>query len=88
MFLKPEITQTCAYRLGYDLDYDPKPNSRSHRSLLGLVDEIRDGVASIEPRNNIDIQSLMYVVGKEGYVREAIEARKKYEARKAAGNGR
>ena len=86
MLLKPEIAQTCAYRLGYDLDYDPRPNIRSYRSLLGLVDEIRDGIASLGPRDNIDIQSLMYVVGTEGYVREAIEARKEYEARIAAGD--
>ena len=50
------------------------------------MDEIRDGIASLGPRDNIDVQSLMYVVGKEGYVREAIEARKKYEADQAAGD--
>ncbi len=75
MFLKPEIAQECAYRLGYELDYEPRPNMESYRSYLGLVDVIRDGIASLEPRDNIDIQSFMYVVGKEGYVRAAIAHR-------------
>jgi hypothetical protein len=46
-----------------------------------LVHYIRNGIRSLEPRDNIDVQTFMYVVGKEGYVAEAAADRKKYEAR-------
>jgi hypothetical protein len=81
MLLKPELAQLCAYRLGYELDYTPAPNARSYQSYLGLIDQIRNGIGSLEPRDNIDVQTFMYVVGKEGYVAEAIAERSKYEAK-------
>jgi hypothetical protein len=31
------------------------------------------------PRDNIDMQTFMYAVGKEGFVRESLAARKKWE---------
>jgi hypothetical protein len=79
MLLKPEIAQLCAHILGYELDYDPVPNARTYRSYLGLVDHIRNGIAVLEPRDNIDVQTFMYVVGKEGYLAAAIADRRKFE---------
>ena len=35
---------------------------------------IADGISDLKPRDNIDVQSFMYVVGTDGYVREAIQA--------------
>ncbi len=79
VFLKPEIAQQCAFRLGFELEYHPAPNARTYRSFCGLVDTIREGIASFGTRDNIDMQTFMYVVGKEGFVREALAARKKWE---------
>ncbi len=79
VFLKPEITRQCAFRLGYELEYEPEPNGRTYRSFCGLLDTIREGIASLGPRDNIDMQTFMYAVGKEGFVREALAARKKWE---------
>jgi hypothetical protein len=81
MLLKPDLAQRCAHRLGYELDYDTSPNAHTYRSYLGVIDHVRDGILSLEPRDNIDVQTFMYVVGKEGYVAEAIADRKKYEAK-------
>jgi hypothetical protein len=79
MLLKPEIAQICAYRLGYELDYDPVPNARTYQSYLGLVNCIWKGIGSLQPRDNIDVQTFMYVVAKDGYVAAATADRRKFE---------
>lgn len=79
-FLKPEIVKTCAYRLGRELDYDPTPNPQSYRSFMEFVEYLRDGLEVLQPRDNIDLQTFMYVVGTEGYVAAAIENRNRWES--------
>ena len=75
VYVKPEILQNCAYRLGYELDYVPIPNPGSYRSCVGLYDMILEGISTHKARDFIDVQSFMYVIGKEGYVAEALKAR-------------
>ena len=75
MFLKPEVTKDCADRLGFELDYDATPNIETYNSLIELVSFIRHGIARLGPKDNIDIQSMIWVVGNEGYVAEAVNAR-------------
>lgn len=79
MFLKPTIVQTCADRMGYELRYDSMPNRDTYRSLLGFTTFLREGIAELAPRDNIDIQTFMYVVGKDGYVRHAVQDREARE---------
>ena len=80
MFLKPTIVQTCAERMGYELHYEPLPNRETYRSLLGFTEFLRNGIATLEPKDNIDLQTFMYVVGKDGYFRDAISARERWQA--------
>jgi hypothetical protein len=80
MFLKPTIVQTCAERMGYELHYEPLPNPETYRSLLGFTEFLRDGIATLRPKDNIDLQTFMYVVGKEGYVQHAVSDRERWEA--------
>ena len=47
----------------------------SYESLLEFTNFVRDGIASLEPADNIDIQSFMYVIGAPGYVRETVARR-------------
>ena len=75
MFMKPEVMQVCAYRLGFDLLYETPPTVESYRSLLELTDFVRDGIASLEPGDNMDTYSFMYAVGAPGYVRETVARR-------------
>ena len=56
-----------------------KPNMTTYRSCLELADTIRKGIESLKPRDNIDIQTFMYVVGKEGYVAEVTKRREDWE---------
>ncbi|MBJ6127389.1 hypothetical protein [Microvirga splendida] len=66
MFLKPEVTKDFAQRVGHrfaDL-YAAPLNISIYRSLLDLVGETAESIADFGPRDNIDIQSFIWVVGK------------------------
>lgn len=77
MFLKPMMVQRCAERMGYDLHYESLPNRDTYHSLLGFAEFVREGIADLEPKDNIDIQSFIYAIDKEGYVRDAIRDRER-----------
>lgn len=65
MFLKPTVTQDFSERVGlrFHHDYDPAPNAHTYEALLKLVAETRAEIAMLQPKNNIDIQSFIWVVG-------------------------
>ena len=65
MFLKPKVTSDFADRVGHDFHhrYSSEPSADTYLSLLNLVETTRKAIASLEPRDNIDIQSFIYVVG-------------------------
>jgi hypothetical protein len=70
--------------MGYEFHYDSTPNRETYASLLGLSALVREGIAALEPKENINMQSFIYMIGKEGYVRKAVEDR---EGREAPGLG-
>lgn len=72
MFMKPEVMQTCARRLGFDLHYETPPTLTIYNSLLAFTDFVKEGIAVLKPESNIDIQSFLYVVGAPGYVMEVM----------------
>jgi hypothetical protein len=65
MFLKPTVTVDFAQRVGHKFqeDYDPAINAETYESLLDLVAVTRQEIATLDPRDNIDIQSFIWVVG-------------------------
>ena len=75
MFMKPEVMRLCAYRLGFDLHYETPPTIQTYRILLEFTDFVRDGISALNPEDNIDIQSFIYVIGAPGYVRETVAQR-------------
>jgi hypothetical protein len=79
MFLKPTLVQACADRMGYELHYASTPNRDTYRSLLDFTRFVREGIAALEPEDNIDVQSFMYVVATGGYVRDMIAEREARE---------
>ena len=74
MFLKPAVTSDFADRVGHDFHhvYSAEPSARTYLSLLDLVDRTRRAINELKPRDNIDIQSFIWVVGeyREGDERE------------------
>jgi hypothetical protein len=74
MFLKPTVTTDFASRVGHDFHhaYSAEPNAGTYLSLLDLVETTRREIVGLQPRDNIDIQSFIWVIGayREGDERE------------------
>jgi hypothetical protein len=65
MFLKPEVTKDYASRVGHPLahKYEAALDINVYQSLLDMADETAREIASLQPRDRIDIQSFIWVVG-------------------------
>ncbi|UYQ70843.1 hypothetical protein OF122_12295 [Pelagibacterium flavum] len=74
MFLKPEVTKDFASRVGHRLaaDYEARLHLPVYKSLLDLVDKTERELADMRPRDRIDIQSFIWVVGDYREGREAV----------------
>ncbi len=70
MFLKPIVTQDFAARVGHQFvyNYSPALDPEVYTSLLDLMAKANAAVTDLKPRDNIDLQSFVWVVGdyKEG----------------------
>jgi hypothetical protein len=66
-FLKPTVTRLAAERYGTAFDYRSRPNWETYRSLLALARRVRRDLASLRPRDMIDIQSFLWVQGSDEY---------------------
>jgi len=66
-FLKPTVTRLAAERYGAPFDYRSRPNWDTYRSLLALARTVRRDLASLRPRDMIDIQSFLWVQGSDEY---------------------
>lgn len=65
MFLKPAVTRKFAARVGhrFDPEYSSSLDPKVYDSLLDLVAETKAELGALAPRDNIDIQSFIWVVG-------------------------
>jgi len=65
MFLKPTVTVDFAERVGHRFasDYSSRLHPDVYASLLDLAANTEKELASLQPRDRIDIQSFIWVVG-------------------------
>lgn len=65
MFLKPEATKDFAERVGHRFasDYEPRLDMAVYDSLLDLTASTEAKLADLKPRDRIDVQSFIWVVG-------------------------
>ena len=65
MFLKPEVTKDFAARVGHRFarDYVARLDFPVYESLLDLVSRTDGELAELKPRDHIDVQSFIWVVG-------------------------
>ena len=65
IFLKPEVTKDFAARVqhGLEHDYDSELRLDVYESLLDLAGGIRQQFGDLGPRDMIDVQSVIWVVG-------------------------
>lgn len=63
MFMKPGVTQQAANRRAFDLRYRPEPNWDTYNQLLTLAGLLFKDLAKLRPKDNIDVQSFIWLIG-------------------------
>jgi hypothetical protein len=66
-YLKPMATRRAAEAYGFDFSYSSRPSWSPYSSLLSLCRTVRADVADLHPRDQIDIQSYLWVLGSDEY---------------------
>ena len=67
IFLKPNVTRTAARRYGFDFRYKTTASRETYESLLKFAGTIRRDTEDLRPKDMIDIQSYIWVLGSEEY---------------------
>lgn len=67
MFLKPNVTRSAARKFGFDFHYKARPTWETYSDFLQFGQMVRSEVADLRPRDMIDIQSFIWVLGSDEY---------------------
>jgi hypothetical protein len=67
VFLKPRVTKIAAEHYGRVFTYASRPNWDTYQSLLGFAEQVRTDTADLGPRDMIDLQSFIWVLGSDEY---------------------
>jgi len=67
IFLKPQTTKIGAEAYGFDFEYASKPNWETYASLLEFAAAIKRDLVELEPRDMMDVQSFIWVLGSSEY---------------------
>lgn len=67
IFLKPRVTQLAAEKYKFDFYYNSKPNWETYQSLLDFAGQVKKDTRHLKPRDYIDLQSFIWVMGSDEY---------------------
>ena len=67
IFLKPNTMKRAAQAYGFDFHYASRPNWATYASLLEFASTIARDQADLGPRDLIDLQSFIWVLGSDEY---------------------
>jgi len=67
IFLKPNVTRAAAKAYGFDFEYKSKPSWQTYKSLFDFARVVRNDVIDLRPRDMIDIQSFIWILGSDEY---------------------
>ena len=67
IFIKPRVTKVAAEKYDYPFVYKSRPNWESYKSMIGFAEQVREDVAGLKPRDYIDLQSFIWVLGSDEY---------------------
>jgi hypothetical protein len=67
IFLKPRVTQAAAEAYDFDFHYKSKPSWDTYFSLLSFANQIKKDFPDLKPRDYIDLQSFIWVMGSDEY---------------------
>ena len=70
LFVKPMTMRRAAEAYGFDLTYRSTPGWETYASVLDLARTVRDDLADLRPRDMIDVQSFLWVLGSDEYADE------------------
>jgi hypothetical protein len=66
-FFKPTVTREAMRRCGIHFDYSSRPSWPIYKALLDAVRTVRSEIATMRPRDMIDMQSFLWVQGSDEY---------------------
>ena len=67
IFLKPNVTRIAARKFGFEFHYKTRPSWGTYSEFLQFGQMVRSEVADLGPRDMIDIQSFIWVLGSDEY---------------------
>jgi hypothetical protein len=67
LYLKPTVTRVAARAYGYEFAYRSTPSWDTYRSLLEFGAQVRRDTRDLRPRDQIDVQSFIWVQGSDEY---------------------
>ena len=67
MFLKPNVTRVAAQAYGFDFQYQARPAWDTYTGLLEFAARVRRDLRDLKPRDQIDVQSFIWVQGSDEY---------------------
>ena len=67
IFIKPRVTKVAAEKYDYPFVYKSRPNWETYKSMIGFAEQVREDVAGLKPRDYIDLQSFIWVLGSDEY---------------------
>jgi hypothetical protein len=67
VFVKPTTMKRAAARYGFDLSYSSRPGWDTYSSMLELCRVVRSDLTDLHPRDQIDVQSFLWVQGSDEY---------------------
>lgn len=67
LFVKPNVTRAAARAYGFPLHYQSRPDWRSYASTLDFAGQVATDIATLRPRDMIDLQSFIWVQGSAEY---------------------
>jgi hypothetical protein len=67
IYLKPTVTKVAAKKYKFDFQYSSKPGWETYESLLHFAEQVRKDTIEYRPRDMMDLQSFIWVMGSEEY---------------------
>jgi hypothetical protein len=66
-FFKPSVTRGAARAYGVELPYQSRPSWAGYERVLDLAARVRRDLRDLRPRDMIDLQSFLWVLGSDEY---------------------
>jgi hypothetical protein len=72
IFLKPTVTRAAASEYEFNFEYHSRPSWETYKSLLEFARVVRSDLVDLEPRDLIDAQSFLWVLGSDEYAEQKV----------------